>query len=174
MRTVCRSLLRLYPAQYREQFGEEMLAVLLDVRAEKANRRLIGRGKFYLREVAGLMSGALREHLRILTDAHIGLSLSTGRFDMRNGFRFPKSTAILMTIILAGVIIAIRKGEAISASLPHVSQPIAPIHSAPSYLLPGVIAGFIFFYAAGLTGWAILFALHRSGVHRLAELSEQK
>lgn len=93
---------------------------------------------------------------------------------MRNGFRFPKSTAILMTIILAGVIAAIRKGEAIAASLPHVSQPIAPIHSTPSYLLPGVIAGFIFFYAAGLTGWAILFALRRSGVHRLCNLSEQK
>lgn len=90
---------------------------------------------------------------------------------MHNGFRFPKSTAVLMTIILAGVILAIRKGEAIAASLPNVSQPIAPIHSAPSYLLPGVIAGFIFFYAAGLTGWAILFALRRSGVHRLADIS---
>jgi len=89
---------------------------------------------------------------------------------MRNGFRFPKATAILMTIILAGVVVAIRKGEAISASLPNVSQPIAPIHSAPSYLLPGVIAGFVFFYAAGLIGWAILFALRRSGVHRLDEM----
>ena len=174
MLTVCRSLLRLYPAEYREQFGEEMFAVLLDVRAENANRRFIARGRFYLREIAGLMSGAMRERLRLLIDAHVGLSLSTRRVAMRNGFRFPKSTAILMTIILAGVVVAIRKGEAISASLPHVSQPIAPIHSAPSYLLPGVIAGFIFFYAAGLTGWAILFALRRSGVHRLADLSEQK
>ena len=93
---------------------------------------------------------------------------------MQDGFRFPKSTAILMTIILAGVVVAIRKGEAIAASLPNVSQPIRPIHSVPSYLLPGVIAGFIFFYAAGLTGWAILLALRRSGIHRLADLSEQK
>jgi hypothetical protein len=174
MITVYRNLLRLYPTEYREQFGEEMVAVLLDVRAENACRGFIARGRFYVREVAGLMAGALREHLRIVTDAHVELSLSTGRYAMRNGFRFPKSTAILMTIILAGVIVAIRKGEAIAASLPNVSQPIAPIHSAPSYLLPGVIAGFIFFYAAGLTGWVILFALRRSGAHRLSELSEQR
>jgi len=174
MRSVCRSLLRLYPAAYRAQFGEEMLAVLLDVRAESANGGFVGRGRFYLREMAGMISGALREHLRTLTEAQVALSLSPGRFSMRNGFRFPKSTAVLMTIILAGVVVAIRKGEAISASVPNVSQPIAPIHSAPSYLLPGVVAGFILFYAAGLTGWAILFALRRSGVHRLADLSEQK
>lgn len=174
MITVYRNLLRLYPAEYREQFGDEMVAVLLDVRAENANKKWTLRGRFYSREAAGLIAGALREHLRIFTNAHAAISVSTGRFAMRNGFRFPKSTAILMTIILAGVIVAIRKGEAIAASLPNVSQPIAPIHSAPSYLLPGVVAGFIFFYAAGLTGWAILFALRRSGAHRLAELSEQK
>jgi hypothetical protein len=148
-----------------------MFSVLLDVRAENANRKFVVRAKFYLREIAGLMSGAFREHLRVLIDAHVGLSLSTGRFAMRNGFRFPKSTAVLMMIILAGVVVAIRKGESIAASLPNVSQPIAPIHSAPSYLLPGVIAGFIFFYAAGLIGWTILFALRRSGVHRLADIS---
>jgi len=174
MLMVYKQLLRLYPAEHREQFGEEMVAVLLDVRAEDANKQFIARGRLYIREIAGLMSGALREHLRVLVDAHVGLSLSTGRFAMRNGFRFPKTTAVLMTIILAGVVVAIRKGEAIAASLPNVSQPIAPIHSAPSYLLPGVVAGFIFFYAAGLAGWAILFALRRSGAHRLADLSEQK
>jgi hypothetical protein len=174
MLTVSRSLLRLYPAEYRKQFGEEMFALLLELGAENANRRFIERAKFYLRETAGLICGALREHLRILTGADVGPTLPMRRFAMRDGFRFPKSTAILMAIILAGVVVAIRKGEAIAASLPNVSQPIAPIHSAPSYLLPGVVAGFIFFYAAGLAGWAVLFALRRSGIHRLADLSEQK
>jgi len=174
MLTLCRSLLCLYPAEYRKRFGEEMFALLLDLGAENAHRRFTERGKFYLREAVGLVCGALQEHLRILTDADVGLTLSTRRFAMQNGFRFPKSTAILMTIILAGVVVAIRKGEAIAASLPHVSPPIQPIHSTPSYLLPGVIAGFVFFYAAGLTGWAILFALRRSGIHRLADLSEQR
>ena len=90
---------------------------------------------------------------------------------MRNGFRFPRTTAVLMTIILAGVIVAIRMGEAIATSLPSFSQPITPIHPAHSYLLPGVVEGFLFFYAAGLAGWAIVFALRRSGVHRLAQMS---
>jgi hypothetical protein len=31
--------------------------------------------------------------------------------------------------------------------------------------------GLATFYAAGLIGWAILFALRRSGVHRLDETS---
>jgi len=90
---------------------------------------------------------------------------------MRNGFRFPKVTIVFMALILAGVVVAIRKGEAIATSLPDFSQPVTPIHSGHSYLLPGVFAGFIFFYAAGLVGWAIVFALRRSGVHRLADMS---
>jgi len=28
----------------------------------------------------------------------------------------------------------------------------------------------LFFYVAGAIGWAILFALHRSGVHRLGDI----
>ena len=47
---------------------------------------------------------------------------------MRTEFRFPKATAVLMTIILAGVISAIQTGEAIPAS----------IHSVPL----AVVAGF--------------------------------
>jgi len=170
MLRVYRKLLCLYPAEHRAQFVEEMVSVFAEARAEDVNRRRIARAKFYAREIAGLVRGALQEHTRGLPGAHFEISLPTRRFSMRNGFRFPKATAILMTIILAGVVVAIRKGEAISASLPNVSQPIAPIHSAPSYLLPGVIAGFVFFYAAGLIGWAILFALRRSGVHRLDEM----
>jgi hypothetical protein len=35
-----------------------------------------------------------------------------------------------------------------------------------STLLPAVEIGLASFYAAGLIGWGILFALRRSGVHR--------
>ena len=176
MLTLCRGLLRLYPAEYREQFGKEMLAVLLDVRAETLNKKLVARGKFYLREVAGLISGALREHLRIPADAHVGLSLSTRRFAMRNGFRFPKSTIVFMTLILGGVLTAIKKGEDIATSVPQDIGPVGPIHiqSVHPILLGGMPLFFAIFYAAGLIGWAILHALRRSGVHRLADLSEQK
>jgi len=92
---------------------------------------------------------------------------------MRNEFRFPKTTAVLMTIILAGVVLAIQRGEAIQGSLPYANPPVGPIHPVHSALLPGVLFGLAFFYAAGLIGWAILFALRRSGVHRLDETSVQ-
>ena len=92
---------------------------------------------------------------------------------MRNEFRFPKTTAVLMTIILAGVVLAIEKGAAIQRSLPYVNPPIGPIHPVHSTLLPGVVFGLAIFYAAGLIGWSILFALRRSGVHRLDETSVQ-
>lgn len=93
---------------------------------------------------------------------------------MRNGFRFPKSTAVLMTLILLGVILAIRKGEAIAYSLPHISEPVGPIHPVRSGLLSDIPWFFLSFYAAGLIGWAVMFALRRSGVHRLDELSGER
>ena len=89
---------------------------------------------------------------------------------MRTEFRFPKITAVLMTIILAGILVAIRKAEGIEASL---SSPSAP--TLVTNLLPGVAIGLAAFYAAGLLVWAILFALRRSGMHRLDDMSiEQK
>lgn len=174
MLTVYHKLLLLYPSEHRAHFAEEMIEVFSELRAELEKKGFLARATFFVREIAGLASGALREHLRNVFGGHAALSLYTRRFTMRDGFRFPKTTAVLMAIILAGVLVAIRKGEAIEASLPHVSQPIAPIHSAPSYLLPGVVVGFLFFYAAGLIGWVILFALRRSGVHRLDEMSAER
>lgn len=90
---------------------------------------------------------------------------------MRNGFRFPKTTIVFMALILGCVVWAIKKGEDIAASLPHVSPPIGPIQPAHSTLLPPIALYLAVFYLAGLIGWAILFALHRSGMHRLDEIS---
>ena len=90
---------------------------------------------------------------------------------MRTEFRFPKATAVLMTIILAGVMVAIKQGEAIVASVPHVSEAVGTIHPVHSVFLGGIMLTLAFFYAVGLIGWAILFAMRRSGVHRLAETS---
>jgi len=163
-------LLRLYPAAYRAEFGEEMIALFEDVRADVDHTTVAARAVFYVREIAGLVSGALRENLHFRFNAP-DVSFFPRRFTMRNGFRFPKATPILMAIILAGVILAIRRGEVIATSLPPFSQPVTPIHPPHSYLLPGVFEGFIFFYAAGLIGWAIVFALRRSGVHRLTDVS---
>ena len=88
---------------------------------------------------------------------------------MQSQFRFPKTTAVLMTIILAGVLVAIKRGEAIEASLANVSA-----SHLQTNMLPGVAMGLAAFYAAGLIGWSILFALRRSGVHRLDQVSSEQ
>ena len=166
-----RQALRLYPAFHRELFGEEMISLFRELQAEAANKGILARSRLGVRETSGVVAGALREHWRILGGEHVWRLFSNRRFTMRTEFRFPKATAVLMTIILAGVVLAIQRGEAIHASLPYANPPVGPIHPVHSTLLPGVVIGLALFYAAGLIGWAILFALHRSGVHRLDETS---
>lgn len=172
MLAVYRTLLRLYPAEHRELFGQEMLAVLVEERDESAQRKLSARGRLVMRETAGLLIGALRERFRVLTHIQDELSFATGRFALRNGFRFPKTTIVFMTLILCGVLMAIKRGEDIATSVPNVNPPL-PVHiqSVHPILLGGMPLFFAFFYAAGLIGWAILFALKRSGVHRLADVT---
>lgn len=167
--SVYRKLLRLYPALHRERFGEEMVAVFGEMQAETASKSKIDRGMFLVREIAGVVGGALQERWRALGGASIGLWFPPRRFPMRTEFRFPKTTDVLMTIILAGVVVAIKKGETISSS--HVNPPIGPLPPTHSVLLGGIFLTLAFFYAAGMIGWVILFAMRRSGVHRLAETS---
>jgi hypothetical protein len=169
--SIYRNLLRLYPATHRQEFGEEMAAVFGDVLAEKASQSLWNRDVFLAREAVSILSGALQEHWRALGGDPVELWFPTRRFTMHNQFRFPKTTAVLMTIILGGVVMAIKKGETISSS--HVNPPIGPLPPTHSVLLGGIFLTLAFFYAAGLIGWAILFAMRRSGVHRLAETSSK-
>jgi len=165
--SVYRQLLRLYPAIHREQFADEMMAVFADVEADGLSKGKLARGVFWTREIAGIVGGILHEHWRALGGDSVGLCFPTRRLTMRTEFRFPKTTAALMTIILAGVVLAIKKGETISSS--PVNPPIGPLPPTHSVLLGGIFLTLAFFYAAGMIGWAILFAMRRSGVHRLAE-----
>ena len=167
-----RHALRLYPASHREEFGEEMLAVFRELRAEACTKGMLARTRCCVRETGGVVTGALREHWRLLGGEHFSQLFSDRRFTMHTEFRFPKATAVLMAIILGGVVLAIQKGEAISTSLRGAaSPPIGPIHPVHSVLVGGIMLGFVYFYAAGLIGWVILFAMRRSGVHRLDETS---
>ena len=165
------ALLRLYPTAYRGRFGEEMVYVFSEAQAAAATKGFLARGVFCAREATGLLSGAVREHVRALGGDHFCLPFSMRRFTMQREFRFPKSTAVLMTIILAGVVLAIEKGKAIQASLPAVNPHLGPIQPVQHTFLPAVAWVFAFFYAAGVIGWAILFVLRRSGMHRLADMS---
>ena len=89
---------------------------------------------------------------------------------MRNGFRFPKSTVVFMILILGGVLMAIKRGGDIERSLSQVTPQIVPLQHSRN-LVPPVVLLWAFFCALGLVGWGIVFALKRSGMHRMAEIS---
>jgi len=165
-------LLWLYPAFHRREYGEEMTAVFCEARSEIEKKGAGTRAWFWLREIRGLLHGALAEHVRSLVGSHPWVLLPTRRFTMHSEFRFPKATPILMALILAGTVLAIEKAQAISASLPHINPPIGPIQPERLTFLPPVLLMFAVAYAAGLIGWMILFALKRSGVHRLSEMQD--
>jgi hypothetical protein len=77
---------------------------------------------------------------------------------MRPGFRFPRSTVFLMTVVLAGVILAIKKAHDLTAFRLDINF---------ASTLVSFFVAFLLMCAAGGAVWGILFALRRSGVHRL-------
>jgi hypothetical protein len=175
MLALYRSLLCLYPAAYRREFGEEMMDVLSEVQAETRNESMVSRFVSGAHEAGGLLHGALVEHLRSITGSYDNGIFSSmflsRRFAMRSEFRFPKATVTLMVIILAAIIFTIEKAKAISASVPHANPTVGPIHSAQFTILPSLLVAMISAIAAGVLGWAILFALRRSGVQQLSEMN---
>jgi hypothetical protein len=168
MLTLYESLLRLYPSPYRQLFAEEMIAVFREVDADARQRGRVVTAKLYLREISGLFRGAIVEHARRILG--VSFPLHSRRFTMHSGFRFPKSTTFLMTVILAGVVLAIQKADAIRASVADVNPPIVTIQPTQLTFLPTMALMFLGVYVAGALGWLVLFALRRSGVHRLAEM----
>ena len=63
MLALYRSILYLYPAAYRGEYGDEMLEVLSVVQAETRNKGALARVGCTVREASGLLGGALEEHL---------------------------------------------------------------------------------------------------------------
>ncbi len=167
---VFRALLRLYPFAYREEFAEEMLTVLTEVHRERKTRSSLARAIYFCRESAGLVGGAIQEHTRSLLGSLGSSIFPTRRLTMRSEFRFPKATLTLMALILLGILLAMDKARAIQASGPYPIPQVGPIRSADFSLFIPLLLGLGIACAAGALGWAILFALHRSGIHRLAEV----
>ena len=89
---------------------------------------------------------------------------------MRSEFRFPRATVGLMLVILAAVMFTIEKAKAISASIPHANPPVGHIHPSQITILPTLLVTMISAIGAGVIGWAILFALRRSGLQQLSEM----
>jgi hypothetical protein len=169
MRALYRSLLYLYPGAYREEFGEEMLAVLDEVQQSARAKPLWMRLVLPVHESAGLLYGALLEHYRALTGSNSFSPLR--RTHMRSEFRFPKATAVLMTLIFLAILMAIDKARSIEFSGPYPSPQVGPLKTAEFTIVPTLLIVLVAACVAGLIGWAIVFALRRSGLQRLSEMS---
>lgn len=161
MARLYQGLLHMYPAHYRQEFGEEMQWVLLQLRAEGRIRAWPKRALFCAREVLGLVSGAAQAHLR----SFLGVDnwLRHRGFNMRPQYRFPRSTVFLMWVILAGVVLAIAKARDVATSMPLPHQAMVVWHSMPLFLLLFPLLA----CAAVLAVWGLLFALRRTGIDRL-------
>ena len=151
-----RSLLCLYPPAYRSEFGPEMTSVFVQAMQDMREQSLLRRGFFYAREACGLISGAARSHLGYVSGNDW---TPFRRFNMYRQFRFPRSTVFLMCVILAAVTFAIEKAQHIQAD--RTGAQLRTETAAP------LILTFIIVYVAAAAGWGILFALRRTGVHRL-------
>jgi hypothetical protein len=164
-------LLYLYPRLYRREFAEEMTAVFRDVDADARRGGSMATARFYIREAGGVLHGAVTEHVRRIFGGQIPSPLFPRRFTMRPGFRFPKSTSFLMTVILAGIVLAIDKAEAIRTALPADIAPVGPMWAPHVNILTTIVLTFLLVDFVAAVGWVVLFALHRSGVQRLEETS---
>jgi hypothetical protein len=167
MLTLFRWLLRLYPPAYRLEFGDEMMSVLTEVELEEHTKRVPVRTISRIREAGGLLCGAMQEHLR----SYGSLTFSERRLAMRSEFRFPKAAVLLMTIILGAILVAIDRARAIQASVPYANPHVGPIKSSGITVLPTLLVVLLGACFAGVLGWAVVFALHRSGTHRFAEVN---
>ena len=168
---LCRYLLYLYPTAYRVEFSEEMSVVLRERQIEIGECGGVTRWVSLAHEIGGLLRGAAQEHVRAMTGAYPWAECSIRRIHMRSEFRFPKATPVLMTVILATVVMAIEKARAIQLSVPASHPEVGPIPSANFTVLPSFALLLLIGCAAGAIAWAIAFAMKRSGVQRIEELS---
>jgi hypothetical protein len=172
MHLLYRFLLCLYPTRYRDEYGEEMVVVFLEAQAEAWKQGVMTRAMFGVGEVGGLLHGALQEHLRNILGSYGRTVFSSRRLSMRSEFRFPKATVSLMVIILAGILVAIDKAKAIQESIPYSHPEVGPIHATQQLmLLPTLLIILTAACVVGVIGWGVLFALQRSGAHRLSEVN---
>jgi len=161
MLTLYRCLLRLYPIAYFREYAAEMVSVFCQARDAARRQGLMTLALFCNREIWGVLAGALREKFREYPEWNV-----LRRIDMRPEFRFPRSTISLMLVILVGVVLTIQKAKTIQVKYGADSS-IVPVWST---LPQSLVVMFIAVCAVALAGWAILFALRRSGVHRLANV----
>ena len=157
-----RWLLKLYPSAYRREYADEMVLVFQGAQVDAGAGSFRTRISFRSREIRGLLAGAVHEHLHIIRGTYPSISFT--RFDMRPEFRFPRSTVFLMSLVFAMVIFAMEKANTIQIKYGGGADSIWPS-------LPWFLGLTVFSTCATVTViWGILFALGRTGAHRLANM----
>lgn len=152
-----RRLLRLYPTDYFREYGAEMSGVFAQAEEDARGRRFTARLAFYAREISGAIAGAMRQRL-------FGSELNSSR-RLNMQFRFPRSTVVLMWVILAGLLLAIAEAKTIAMKYaPGDTRTVW--NMLPWFIVMAAVA--VCGAAAGT--WAILYALRRTGVHRMENL----
>lgn len=158
MLAIYRSLLRLYPAKYFREYAAEMTWVFEQAKDAAGTKKLTSRVRFYAREITGVIGGAVRQRFFGPWDSN-----ASRRFNME--FRFPRSTVFLMWVILVGVLLAI--AEAKKIALPYGPTETRSVWS----MLPWfIVACAVLVCCATAVAWGILFALKRTGMHRLENM----
>jgi hypothetical protein len=85
-------------------------------------------------------------------------------FDMHPEFRFPPSTVFLMSGILAGIVLAIDKATSVELKYGGPTETVWPG-------LPWFLAAMLALVCLTVViVWGVLFALGRTGMHRLANV----
>jgi len=146
MLALYRVLLRLYPMRFVTEFGEEMLSVACELYRGCRAKGNIARMSFGLREVSGLLAGALREQVYKQDRKPSGGTMRS--------YRFPRWTIVMMILIFCAVNTAIEMGRQASVQL-------SGGHAIPHWwTLPGVfLAVFALLGGVGFIGFGVLRVL---------------
>ena len=166
-----RRLLFLYPANYREEFGDEMAWVFEQAHVEIRRGKALARVEFCAREMQGVLVGSVRERVRGLFGSQGPTSWKGG--NMERKFRFPRAAVVLMLLSLLGVVLSLEQARLIELQYGN------DVGVPPEWPMLLWLFGRLLLFAAAVAAsvWGVFFALRRSGIQRLEELKpwrEQK
>jgi len=161
--TLYRRLLVLYPADFREEYGDEMAWVFRQAHAEIRGGSALALVAFCAREMQGLLVGSVRERVRGLFGSYNPAPGKGG--SMESKFRFPRATLVLMLLSLLGVVLSL--GEARVVEMHYGGGSVPPEWPMLLWIFGQML---LITVAVAASVWGILFALRRSGIQRLEEL----
>jgi hypothetical protein len=112
-----------------------MVAVLSEVLTENQKKGALSLFLSAAYEITGLLKGAVREHISLITGFTRGGKSLSRRLTMHSDFRFRKATVTLLGLILLAVSLAIQKAKDIQASIAYANPQAGPIHATQQLAL---------------------------------------